>query len=103
MLVGRQVPSAHAVSSGGQMGSSVLRSGLGVVSSAVTSQLLTSALNSQIWRSMSKARPVEHVKSYILKKPAGKSNQCLIRGLPFSEVVQLDLTPEIEVFHTLSY
>ena len=35
----RQVPSPQAVSSGGQIGSFVLRSGFGVVSSAVTSQL----------------------------------------------------------------
>ena len=35
----RQVPSPQAVSLGGQIGSFVLRRGLGVVNSAVTSQL----------------------------------------------------------------
>ncbi len=59
MEVGRQVPSAQALSSVGQMGSSVLSSGFGVVTSAVTSQLLTTALKSQICRSMSNRRPVE--------------------------------------------
>jgi hypothetical protein len=42
------------------MGSCVLKSGLGVVSSAVTSQFVTEALKSQICRLMSKLRPEMH-------------------------------------------
>ncbi len=58
-LVFYHVPSAQACSPGRQMGSSVLNSGFGVVSSAVTSQLDTEALKSQIWRLMSKLKPNE--------------------------------------------
>ena len=43
----KHVPSAQAVSSSGQIGSLVLRRGFGVVSSAVTSQLLTTSLNKE--------------------------------------------------------
>ena len=60
--VGIHVPSAQAFSPLGQIGSSVFNKGFGVVSSAVTSQLPTLVLKSQIWRLISKASPVEHSK-----------------------------------------
>ena len=60
--VGMQVPSAHAFSPLGQIGSSVLNKGLGVVSSAVTSQFPTLVLKSHICRLISKVNPVEHSK-----------------------------------------